>query len=127
MGLFKKAKNAVKRALKNPGKTIAVAAASYFGGPIGGMAAQTLLTKKGYGGLFGNKPPAKGDGDPEDVPLSPFEGVSPVTQDAALRAQTESQRVLAGGLATTAGQEGEDSLMAEDEVKKRRAARVLLG
>ena len=41
----------------------------------------------------------------------------------ALRAQQEGQRATGGGVA---GVGGED-LMAEDEIKKRRASRVLLG
>lgn len=117
MGLFKKAKKFVGKQAKNafdhPLATLGNVAL-----PGAGTAANALLKKAK--GLFDGP---KIDG-PAALPASPFDGVPPVTQDAALRQQQEGQRATGGGVA---GAEGDGDFLAEDEVKKRRAARVLLG
>ena len=135
MGLFKSVKKfvgkQVKSALQHPLATAAGLAASAALGPAG-FGLTTGLTAAGAGSaasllLSGGLKRKSGGGDSEDpvgLPASPFEGLPPVTQDAALRAQTEGQRAAGGGVATVGG---EGDLMTEDEIKKRRASRVLLG
>ena len=140
MGIFKKAKKfvskQVKSAIKHPLATAAGAAAGFALGPAGfavtgalnaglaGQAASTLLS----GGLKRKAPKAGDVPDPVALPVSPldeeFSGLPPVTQDAALRAQQEGQRATGGGVA---GGEGTGDFLMEDEVKKRRASRRLLG
>ena len=140
MGIFKKAKKFVskqiKGALKHPLATAAGIAAGAALGPAGfavtgtlgaaaaGQAASTLLS----GGLKRKAPKAGDTPDPVALPESPldeeFAGLPPVTQDAALRAQQEGQRATGGGVA---GGEGTGDFLMEDEVKKRRASRRLLG
>ena len=133
MGIFKKAKKFVskqiKSAIDHPLATVAGIGLSAAIGPAGmgltglagsaaaGQAASTLLS----GGM---KRKAPGSPDVGDLPTSPFDGVTPVTQDAALRAQTEGQRATGGGVASA---EGDGDFLAEDEIKKRRASRMLLG
>ena len=132
--MFKKAKKfiskQVKSAFKHPLATAAGIGLSAAIGPAG-FGLTTGLTAAGAGSAAsallsgGLKRRAGGDSsDTEDLPLSPFDGVTPITQDAPLRAQMEGQRAAGGDVATVGG-EGE--LLAEDEIKKRRAARVLLG
>lgn len=129
MGLFKKVKKFVKSAIDHPLATAAGLGLSAAIGPSGlaltgslgaaaaGTAASTLLS----GGLKKRAPSP----DIADVPGSPFEGLPPVTQDAALRAQSGGELALGGGVAGT--MEGDSNMLAEDEIKKRRASRVLLG
>ena len=135
MGFFKKVKKfvskQVKSAIKHPLATAAGIGLSAAIGPAGfglttgltaagaGSAASALLS----GGL--KRRAAGGGAEASGVPSSPFEGVTPITQDAALRAQSGGQLALGGGVAGT--MEGDGDLLAEDEIKKRRASRVLLG
>ena len=133
MGIFKKAKKfvskQVKSAIDHPLATAVGLGLSAAIGPSGmaltglagsaavGQAASTLLS----GGLKRKKP-----GSPDDVDLlaSPFAGVTPMTKDVPLRMQQEGQRATGGGVATA---EGSSDLLEEDEIKKRRASRMLLG
>lgn len=135
MGLFKKAKKAVKGVVKSaidhPLATAAGLALSAGLGPAG-MGLTTSLTAAGIGSaasallsgdlkLGGKK---KGP-DPESVPASPVAALPPVTADAALRAQ-EGGQYAEGGAVLGAGVDllGDTSI---DEVKRRRASRTLLG
>ena len=133
MGIFKKAKKfvgkQVKDALKHPLATAAGIAAGYAIGPAGfaltgqlgaaaaGTAASSLLS----GGMKRKAPKAA---DPVAMESSPFDGLTPVTQDAALRAQGPGQLATGGDVM---GSEGDSDFLAEDEIKKRRASRMLLG
>lgn len=98
-------------------KGVAIAAASYFGGPIGGMAAATLLSSK----------PKKDKGpDTAAVPTSPM-AFLPAFSEMETRPQGTPQSVEGGDVVATSsdllGVDNSD----EEEIRKRRAARTLLG
>ena len=128
MGLFKKVKKFVKCAIKHPLATAAGLGLSAAIGPAG-LGLTGALGAAGAGSaasflLSGGAKRKAGGGDPSGIPDSPFDGLGPVTQDAALRAQGAGESAIGGGVT---GMEGEGDFLAEDEIKKRRAARVLLG
>lgn len=130
MGLFKKVKKFVKSAIKHPLATAAGLGLSAAIGPAGmGLTGALGAAGAGSAASFllsgGAKRKAPKSPDEEGLPASPFDGVAPVTQDAALRAQSSGELALGGGVAGT--MEGDSDMLAEDEIKKRRASRMLLG